>query len=72
MIKEENYSQDIHHCHVSNQLKMKTAESEKRLQKREEKLKTQVNSLGLKHFCRKTSLGVETKLPIKKLQAHDD
>lgn len=51
MIKEENYSQDIHHCHVSNQLKMKTAESEKRLQKREEKLKTQVNSLGLKHFC---------------------
>lgn len=55
MIKEENYSRDIHHCHVSNQLKMKTAESEERLEKREEKLKTQVNSLGLKHVCRKTS-----------------
>lgn len=40
MIKEENYSQDIDHCHVSNQLKMKTAESEKTFEEKgEEKLK---------------------------------
>lgn len=31
MIKAVNYSQDIHHCHVSNQLNMKTAESEKKI-----------------------------------------
>ena len=64
MIKEENYSQDIRHCHVSSQLKTKEDSRmwKRDLRRKERKnLKIQANSLGLKHVHSMTSLGVEMK-----------
>lgn len=54
MIKEENDSPDICHCHVSNRLKNEGNQQNLKNGLRKNS-KTQVNSLALKYFRSKAS-----------------